>query len=186
MMCYYLNVQFQGQRVKPRKVFQMNGRFMYMICEIFQTNKFCFGVAIGPSSFASRSCRLGIFLYIISRLDHLLTLYWATLSNANPTWNYCKVILVSIFLPVLWNPGYFYHLYLGSDRTQCEADYRCNNMSLARPDWKNIWKVAIFRPTRSLLPRRPGWTDNLLNFFFLSGLQKLEFGRCSLFPSCSG
>ena len=23
-------------------------------------------------------------------------------------------------------------------------------------------------------------------FFFLSGLQKLEFGRCSLFPSCSG
>jgi hypothetical protein len=36
--------------------------------------------------------------------------------------------------------------------------------SLARPDWKNNWKVVIFRPTqRSLLPRRPGWTDNLLN-----------------------
>ena len=35
-------------------------------------------------------------------------------------------------------------------------------------------KVAIFRLTRSsLLQRRPGWTDNLLNFF-LSGLQKLE------------
>ena len=31
---------------------------------------------------------------------------------------------------------------------------------------KNNWKVAISRPTRrSLLPRRPGWTDNLLNFF---------------------
>ena len=41
-------------------------------------------------------------------------------------------------------------------------------------DWKNNWKVTIFRPTRrSLLPRRPGCTDNLLNFF-LSGLQKLE------------
>ena len=41
-------------------------------------------------------------------------------------------------------------------------------------DWKNNWKVAIFRPTRrSLLPRRRGWTDNLLNFF-LSGFQKLE------------
>ena len=25
-----------------------------------------------------------------------------------------------------------------------------------------------------MLPRRPGWTDNLLIFFFLSGLQKLE------------
>ena len=35
-----------------------------------------------------------------------------------------------------------------------------------------------------LLPRRPGWTENLLDF--LSGLQKLEFGRCSLFPSWSG
>jgi len=27
--------------------------------------------------------------------------------------------------------------------------------------------------------------DNLQNFFFLSGLQKLESGRCSLFPSWS-
>ena len=34
-------------------------------------------------------------------------------------------------------------------------------------DWKNNWKVAVFRPTRrALLPRRPGWTDNLLIFFF--------------------
>jgi len=34
-------------------------------------------------------------------------------------------------------------------------------------DWKNNWNVAIFRPTRrSLLPRRPGRMDNLLNFFF--------------------
>ena len=40
-------------------------------------------------------------------------------------------------------------------------------------DWKNNWKVAIFLPTRrSLLPRRPGWTDNILIFF--SRLQKLE------------
>jgi len=33
-------------------------------------------------------------------------------------------------------------------------------------NWKNNRKFAIFRPTRrSLLPWRPGWTDNLLNFF---------------------
>ena len=25
-----------------------------------------------------------------------------------------------------------------------------------------------------VLPRRPGWADNILNFFFLSGLQRLE------------
>ena len=41
-------------------------------------------------------------------------------------------------------------------------------------DWKNDWNVDIFRPTRrSLLPRRPGWTDNIMNFF-LSGLKTLE------------
>ena len=33
-------------------------------------------------------------------------------------------------------------------------------------DWKNNCKVALFRPTqRSLLLRRPGWMDNILNFF---------------------
>jgi len=55
---------------------------------------------------------------------------------------------------------------------------------LARPDWKNNSKVAIFRPTRrSLLLWRPGWTDI---WIFLCGLQKSEIGRCSLFPSWSG
>ena len=36
-------------------------------------------------------------------------------------------------------------------------------------DWKKNWIVAIFLQTlRSLLPRRPGWTDNL-GFFFDRG-----------------
>ena len=36
-------------------------------------------------------------------------------------------------------------------------------------DWKNNWKVAIFLPTRrSFLPRRPGWTNNLLIFFWVA------------------
>jgi hypothetical protein len=44
--------------------------------------------------------------------------------------------------------------------------YRDADKSLAWPDRKSNWKVAIFRPTRrSLLPRRPGWMDNL-NFFW--------------------
>ena len=43
--------------------------------------------------------------------------------------------------------------------------YRGADKSLARPDRKNNLKVAIFRPTRRSLPlRRPGWTDDLLNF----------------------
>jgi len=33
------------------------------------------------------------------------------------------------------------------------------------PGIKKNWKLAIFLPTwRSLLPRRPGWTDNSLDF----------------------
>jgi len=47
--------------------------------------------------------------------------------------------------------------------------YRSADKSLARPDWKNNWKVAIFYPTRrSMLPRRPGWKDRLLNYFWVA------------------
>ena len=36
-------------------------------------------------------------------------------------------------------------------------------------DWKNNWKVTIFSlMLRSLLPWRPGWTNNLLNFFWMA------------------
>jgi len=35
-------------------------------------------------------------------------------------------------------------------------------------DWKNNWKVVIFRPTRrSLLPRKPSWKENLIFFEWL-------------------
>ena len=56
-------------------------------------------------------------------------------------------------LPVSWSPT----LFSGS-----------GPVGLLTVPWteKNNWKVAIFRPTwRSLLLWRPGWTDNLLNFF---------------------
>jgi len=49
-----------------------------------------------------------------------------------------------------------------------KANYRGADKSLARPDWKNNWKIAIFRRTRSLLPRRPDWTDNFLNCFWVA------------------
>jgi len=36
-------------------------------------------------------------------------------------------------------------------------------------DWKSNWKVSIYHPTRSSsLSRRPGWTDNVLNFFWVA------------------
>ena len=63
-------------------------------------------------------------------------------------------------LPVFWSPTHPILRIWPRRTTPCSLD------------WRNKWKVAIFLPTRrSLLPRRPGWTDNLLNF--LSGLQRL-------------
>ena len=57
------------------------------------------------------------------------------------------------WLPVSWSPTLFSDL---------------------APSYYHNWRVAIFLPTRrSLLPRRPGWTDKLL-ISFLSGLQTLE------------
>ena len=64
-------------------------------------------------------------------------------------------------LPVFWSPTHF----SGS-----------GPVGLAPVLWteKNNWMFAIFRPTRrSLLPRRPGWTDKNVNGFW-SGLQRLE------------
>jgi len=44
--------------------------------------------------------------------------------------------------------------------------YRGADKSLARPDWKNTWKVTIYLPTRrSLLPWRTVWTDKTSEFF---------------------
>jgi len=62
-----------------------------------------------------------------------------------PTW--ASIVLITH--PILWIWPYW--------TTICSLD------------WKNNWKVAIFLPTRrSLLPWRPGWTDNLLNFFWMA------------------
>ena len=58
-------------------------------------------------------------------------------------------------LPVSWSPTLFFQIW-PHWTTTCSLD------------WKDNWKVAIFLPTwRTLLPRRPDWTDNLLFFFFL-------------------
>jgi len=58
--------------------------------------------------------------------------------------------------------------YLGFeclDHTPYSPDLVPSNYRLF-PWLKKQLNVAIFRPTRrSLLPRRPGWTDRLLNFF---------------------
>jgi len=71
-------------------------------------------------------------------------------------------------LPVFWRIAVT-SISVCDVQNELGTSYRGADKSLARPDWKNHWKVAIFRPTlRSLLPRRPGQTDSLLNFFWVA------------------
>ena len=66
--------------------------------------------------------------------------------------------------------------------------YRGADKSLARPDWKKRLKVRHFSSEAEVIAVAETWFDGQPSefFYFLSGLQKLEFGRCSLFPSWSG
>ena len=64
--------------------------------------------------------------------------------------------------------------------------YRGADKSLARSDWKKL-KRRHFSSDAEVIAAAETWLDGQLSdFFFLSVLQKLEFGRCSLFPSWSG
>ena len=58
-------------------------------------------------------------------------------------------------LPMSWSPT----LFSGS-----------GPVGLPPVPWtENNWKFAIFHPTlRSLLPRKPGWTDSFPNFFWVA------------------
>ena len=64
--------------------------------------------------------------------------------------------------------------------------YRDADKSLARPDSKNKrLKSRYFSSDAEVIAAAETWLDGQLCELFLSGLQKLEFGRCSLFPSWS-
>jgi len=67
------------------------------------------------------------------------------------------------------------HMYRGADK------------SLARPGLKKKrFKVRHFSSDAEVIAATETWLDGQPSQLFLSGLQKLEFGRCSLFPSWSG
>ena len=69
---------------------------------------------------------------------------------------------------------------------QQHALYRGADKSSARPDPKKQLKVRHFSSDAEVIAAAETWLDEQLSeFFFLSGLQKIEFGRCSLFPSWS-
>ena len=61
--------------------------------------------------------------------------------------------------------------------------YRGADKSLAWPDKKQL---KGFSSDAEVIAATETWLDGQLSDFFLSGLQKLEFGRYSLFSSWSG
>ena len=64
--------------------------------------------------------------------------------------------------------------------------YRGADKSLARPDWKKQLKGRHFSSDTEVTVAVVTWLDGQPSAFFVSGLQKLEFGHCSLFPSWLG
>ena len=64
--------------------------------------------------------------------------------------------------------------------------YKCADKSLARPDKKKQLKVSHVSSDAEVIAAAETWLDGQPSDFFLSGLQKLKFGRCILFPSWSG
>jgi len=63
---------------------------------------------------------------------------------------------------------------------------RSADKSLARPDWKKQLKGRRFSSDAEVIAAAELKLDGQPSESFLSGLQKLEFGRCSLFPSWLG
>ena len=66
--------------------------------------------------------------------------------------------------------------------------YKGADKSLARPDSKKQLKGLHFSSDAEVIAAAETWLDGKpYNFFFLGGggLQKLEFGRYSFFPSWS-
>ena len=64
--------------------------------------------------------------------------------------------------------------------------YMSADKSLARPDWKKQLKVPHFSSDAEVIAVAETWLDGQPSELVLSGLQKLEFGRCSLLHSWSG
>ena len=57
---------------------------------------------------------------------------------------------------------------------------------LARSDWKKQLKGHNFSTDAEVIADAETWFDGQTSEIFLSGLQKLEFGRCSFFSFLLG
>ena len=74
-----------------------------------------------------------------------------------------------------------------TEKKCCTAQlYRGADKSLAPPDRRKQFKGHHFSSDAEVIAAAETWLDGQLSELFLSDLQKLEFGRCSLFPSWWG
>ena len=97
---------------------------------------------------------------------------------------------VSMYRSIIWNflnamihtikPCSLAHLR----DTSCV--YRGADKSLGRPDRKKQLKVRHFSSDAEVIAAAETCLDGQPSEFVVSGLQKFEFGRCSLFLSWSG
>jgi len=83
-------------------------------------------------------------------------------------WSLQKLLLVGISLRTLYLNNKYYR---GADK------------SLARPRLKKQFKGRHFSSDAEVIATAETWLDGQPSELFLSGLQKVEFGRCRLFPS---
>ena len=70
-------------------------------------------------------------------------------------------------------------------RTGINSKYKGADKSLARPEINKL-KGRHFSSDAEVIAAAETWLDGQHSELFLSGLQKLEFGRCTLFPYWSG
>ena len=77
-------------------------------------------------------------------------------------------------------------MWLWTITDSLSTSYRGAVKPLAWPDWKKQLKGRHFLSDVEVIAAAETWLDGQACEFFLSGLQKLEFGRCSLFSFWSG
>ena len=119
----------------------------------------------------------------ISERNPMYQLIYNLLNTSHPTWTPVNTPSSTrqkiSFIPIL--PAASQH------KRYVQQTYRGADKSLARPDWKIQLKIRHFSSEADVVAASETWLDGKCSeFLLLSGLQELEFGRCSLHPSWSG
>ena len=161
MMCYYLNVQFQGQRVN----------FLFHLRPANQPA--ATALTVRHKKFSSP------YFWLCNNSKQA---FWG------PSHTDTKLFIntAPIDLTVDERSAHRYIKIVGLILFPYQSMYSGADKSLARLDWKKQLKGRHFSSDAEVIAASETWLDGQPSELFLSGLQKLEFGRCSLFHSWLG